>query len=159
MLGEVQWLSTVPPDFFIFSSLGYVALASNEAGGSQSRLQWETPCKTLVGGSQLGAKGSANQCVEDELPNNAQPRREVPLRGTFFDIQLDQAARVFDSLAWSFSLKCLYEAINVFDVSDFNMGQMITVSFNNQMLFRKMPVKIKNCVFFFVLSMTCTNFG
>ena len=30
----------------------------------------------------------------------------------------DQAARVFDSLAWSFSSKCLFEAINVFDVSE-----------------------------------------
>ena len=62
-------------------------------------------------------QGTACQCVEDELPQNTLPQREVPLRGTFILIQQDQAARVFDSLAWSFSLKSLFEAINVFDVT------------------------------------------
>ena len=92
------------------------AFASKGQVGSMTRLLRETPCKFIEDERSLVAAISRGKCVEDELPIRQSPvNQKVPLRGTYSIQYRDQAATVFDGLAWSFSLKSVLRTACVFD--------------------------------------------
>ena len=92
-----------------------LTFSSKRLVGSKTRLLRETPCKFIEDERSLVAAISRGKCVEDELPIRQSPvSQKVPLRGTYSIQYRDQAATVFDGLAWSFSLKSVLRTACVF---------------------------------------------
>ena len=92
--------------------------ASKRQVGSKTRLLWETPCKLIEDERSLVAAISSEKCVEDELPkpSNAYGRRSSSSRHLHGLQFCDQAANLFEVLAWSYSLKSVLRTAYIFDV-------------------------------------------
>ena len=101
----------------IYASFESWTLILPRRGWSGRRLDFnrETPCKPVDDGRSLVSAESNGKCVEDELPKPSNAyQQKVPLRGTCHFQLCDQAANLFEVLAWSFSLKSVLRTAYIF---------------------------------------------